>query len=229
MELTAKRALIVGNDEIGQGIAERFRRAGAQVTILDVNDAPPGDADILVVNSLGYAHVAPLEAQTDDAFSAAMAAVTKAASAMRAVLPHMRERNWGRIVLIGHRYGESVSEGLGPYNSAAWALAGLTRSAAVDWGQYGVTSNLLVPLADTAELRAARERRPKVIDLMIGQVALRRAGDVVEDIGGAALYLAGEDVAFVNGQIVYADGGQHIAGPVLNPSRFVQVSTPRHQ
>jgi len=49
---------------------------------------------------------------------------------------------------------------------------------------------------------------------------LRRAGDPVEDVGGAAALLASDTMGWVNGEVVYADGGQHVAGPVLNPARF---------
>lgn len=217
-ELAGKTALIVGADDIGRGIAERFTRAGASVSASD--DALSAGADILVVNMLDAPAVAPLEAQTDASFAEALNRVTASAALMRAALPAMRDRGAGRIILVGHRYGETVSEAIGPYNAAAAALLGLARTAAVEWGKFGVTTNVLLPFANTAELRAAHERRAKIIDLFIGQTALGRAGDPVEDIGGAALFLASDDGAFVNGQVLYADGGQHIAAPVLNPVRF---------
>ena len=121
---------------------------------------------------------------------------------------------------MGHRYGESVNEGLAAYNAAAWSLVGITRTAALDWGRYQIATNLLLPLAETAELRDARARRSKVVDLMISQLPLRRAGDCVEDIGGAALFLVSDAASFINGEVLHADGGQHVAGPVLNPIKF---------
>jgi NAD(P)-dependent dehydrogenase (short-subunit alcohol dehydrogenase family) len=218
-ELSGKTALIVGGDEIGRGIAKRFTRAGAAVSVSDdLTSAAAGD--VLVVNTLGAPAIGALEAQTEASFDAALARVSQAATLMRAALPAMRERSGGRVILVGHRYGETVSDGIGPYNAAAYALLGLARTAAVEWGKYGVTTNVLLPFADTAELRAAHERRAKIIDLFIGQTALGRAGDPVEDIGGAALFLASADGAFVNGQVIYADGGQHIAAPVLSPVKF---------
>ena len=56
---------------------------------------------------------------------------------------------------------------------------------------------------------------------MIGQLPLGRLGDPVEDVGGAALFLASDACCFVNGETLHGDGGQHLAGPVLNPARFV--------
>ncbi len=220
-ELAGKTALILGADEIGCGIAERFSRAGAAVSVTDTIIGVAGPCDVLVLNMLGPPTVAALEDQSDASFRASLQRVADTAAQMRSVLPAMRERGGGRIILVGHRYGEAVSEGIGPYCAAAFALIGLTRTAAVEWGKWGVTTNLLLPLADTEELRAARARSPRIIDLFIGQTALKRAGHTVDDIGGAALYLASADAAFVNGQILHADGGQHIAAPVLNPIKYV--------
>jgi NAD(P)-dependent dehydrogenase (short-subunit alcohol dehydrogenase family) len=224
--LAGQRAIVAGDDAIGTGIAERLLREGATVRILpshgSVGEAVEtlGWLDILVVNLLGPAAPAMLDASDDGAFSDALSAVTATAAAMHAALPALREASEGRIILIGHRYGVSTSEGLAAYGSAAWALNGLMRSAALEWGRYGITTNLLLPFAATPELAAAHEKRAKVIDLMTSQLPLCRAGDLVEDIGGAALYLASPDARFVNGQVMHADGGQHIAGPVLNPIKF---------
>lgn len=179
-----------------------------------------GPVQVLVNNPLPPPVVAPLEAQAPAAFADALDAVRLAAVAMQAAFPQMRAQGWGRIVNIGHRYGECVGEAIGPYNAAAWALVGLTRTAAVDWGRWQIATNLLVPFAETPELERARERRAKVIDLLVGQTPLKRAGDPEEDIGGAAAFLACDESNFVNGQVIYADGGQHVAAPVLNPARF---------
>lgn len=180
-----------------------------------------GSVHALINNVLPMPGLGSLEHQSSEHFRDAFARVQAAVCAMQAAVSYMRAAGEGRIVNVGHRYGENVNEGLAAYNAAAWSLVGLTRSAALDWGQYQIATNLLLPLAATPEFGAARTRRPKVIDLMVAQLPLRRAGDCVEDVGGAALFLVNDAANFVNGQIVHADGGQHIAGPVLNPSRFV--------
>lgn len=179
-----------------------------------------GGLDVLVNNVLPMPVIGPLESQSTTILADAFACVQAAVAAMQAALPAMQEAGSGRIINIGHRYGEGINEGLAAYNAAAWSLVGLTRTAALDWGRYQIASNLLLPLADTPELRRCHERRPGVIDLMIGQLPLARLGDPVEDIGAAALFLAGDACAFVNGEVIHADGGQHVAGPVLNPARF---------
>jgi NAD(P)-dependent dehydrogenase (short-subunit alcohol dehydrogenase family) len=180
--------------------------------------------EILVVNLLPKAHPTPLVNLSADALARSAAAISNSVAAMQGALPLLRSAGCGRIINVGHRYGEGINGELGAYNAAAWALWGLTRSAAVEWGQYQITSNLLMPFADTPELRAAQHHRPELMELLLGQVPLRRAGDPVQDIGGAAVFLAGDEASFINGEILYADGGQHVAGPVLNPAKFPTFS-----
>jgi 3-oxoacyl-[acyl-carrier protein] reductase len=176
--------------------------------------------DVLVCNLLPPPRPRPLEEVAYETLGVAHRSIAATFAAMRAALPFLRESGRGRIVLVGHRYGESVSASLGAYNSAAWSLIGLSRTAAVDWGQFQITTNVLLPLARTAEFDAARAQRTGIIDRFVGQLPLRRIGDPVEDVGGAAALLASDLMGFVNGEVLHADGGQHVAGPVLNPARF---------
>jgi len=193
-------------------------RVGSAVREMTAKLAAPLDA--LVCNLLPAATPRLLEHLEAVALDAAFCRVRSTVAAMRAALPALRESGRGRIVLVGHRYGESVSEALGAYNAAAWSVVGLARTAALEWGQHQIATNVLLPLAQTAEFDAARTRRPKVIDLLVSQLPLRRVGDPVEDIGGAAAFLVSDAVCFVNGQVICADGGQQVAGPVFNPARF---------
>jgi NAD(P)-dependent dehydrogenase (short-subunit alcohol dehydrogenase family) len=248
--LAGRAALVLGLDDIGTGIARRFAREGAQLCVADPDNrshaqavavelAPQGSfdsdsieglvegavrqlggLDVLVCNLLPAPQPRPLAALDVEALDASMARVRTTVAAMRSALPALRDSGRGRILLVGHRYGESVSEALGAYNAAAWSLVGLARSAAVEWGQYQVTTNVLMPLAATVEFEAARSKRPALVDRLVGQLPLRRVGDPVEDVGGAAALIACDAMCFVNGEIIHADGGQHVAGPVLNPVRF---------
>lgn len=186
-----------------------------------------GGPDILVVDLLPGAMPAPLDQTPADAMGAALARVTATSAAMRAALGGLRAGGRGRIILIGHRYGVSVAEGIAPYNSAAWAMVGLMRSAALDWGRYAIATNLLLPAAATSEFEATRAARPQVFDLLVSQLPLKRMGDPIDDIGGAAVMLAGDAASFINGQVVNADGGQHIAGPVLNPVKLAPAPPAR--
>jgi NAD(P)-dependent dehydrogenase (short-subunit alcohol dehydrogenase family) len=256
--LSGLAALVLGSDDIGAGIARRFHREGARVSLLDPLEprraarlaaalpgavGPPdedigcadpvtlaaavtesleslGRLDVLICNLLPPPRPKGLEFADDATLEPALMAIRCTVAAMRAALPALRRSGRGRIVLVGHRYGECVGEAIGPYNAAAWSLVGLARSAAIEWGPHQIATNVLLPLARTSEFEAARERRPAIIERLIGQLPLRRVGDPEEDIGGAAAFLASDAAGFVNGEVLCADGGQQVAGPVLNPARF---------
>jgi NAD(P)-dependent dehydrogenase (short-subunit alcohol dehydrogenase family) len=188
--------------------------------VRNMTDKFASPLDVLACNLLPAAAPRLLEHLDPTALDVALHRVRSTLAVMRAALPALRQSGRGRIVLLGHRYGECVSEALGAYNAAAWSLVGLARTAALEWGQDQIATNLLLPLAQTPEFEAAKTRRPQVIDLLVSQLPLRRVGDPVEDIGGAAAFLASDAACFVNGQVVCADGGQQVAGPVLNPARF---------
>lgn len=208
----------------GSGSGAHFAQAGssaAEITgAVDVIARALGGVHVLVNNTLPVPECAALEGQTEAMFARTFGAVQAAALAMQAVFPIMREQQWGRIVNVGHRYGEGSNDHIAAYNAAAWSLIGLTRTAAVDWGQYQIATNVLLPLADTPEFRTYHERRAKLLDLLVSQVPCKRMGDPVDDVGAAAAFLACDEVNFVNGEVVHGDGGQHIAGPVLNPGKF---------
>jgi len=232
--LAGRKALVVGRGEIAAGIAARLAQAGARVLAPETTDSGFSDAparvaaglaelgglDILVLDPLPPPVVTPLGETDDGAFAASLDRVTATAAAMRTALPALRESGFGRIVVIGTRYGEQIAEAIAPYNAAAWALAGLVRSAALDWGRYAISTNLLLPVTATDEYRRARAARPEAIDAMVRQLPLGRMGDPVQDIGGAALFLSGNAARFVSGQTIFADGGQHLAGSVLDPVKL---------
>ena len=197
--LAGRVALVVGLDEIGAGIANRFVREGARVALLSIDDErqvardddvagefianeigiPAADPDsvtlairdtvaklaapldVLVCNLLSAAAPRLLEHLDTIALDVALSRVRSTVAAMRAALPALRDSGRGRIVLVGHRYGESVSEALGAYNAAAWSLVGLARTAALEWGQYQIATNVLLPLAQTAEFDDASAESPR--------------------------------------------------------------------
>jgi 3-oxoacyl-[acyl-carrier protein] reductase len=215
LEDCVSEGFIASDTGVSADDPERIALAVLQMT---AKLAAPLDA--LICNLLPAAAPCALEHLDAMALDVSLHRVSSMLAAMRAAVPSLRQSGRGRIVLVGHRYGESVSEALGAYNAAAWSVTGLARTAAVEWGQYQVATNVLLPLANTTEFETARARRPKVVDLLVSQLPLRRVGDPVEDIGGAAAFLASDATCFVNGQVVCADGGQQVAGPVLNPARF---------
>jgi NAD(P)-dependent dehydrogenase (short-subunit alcohol dehydrogenase family) len=177
-----------------------------------------GSVDILVNNVLRPPTLGPLESKTAKQFEAAFTDVRIAFGAIRAVFPYMRDRQWGRIINIGTRYGELMNVYIGEYNAAAWALRGLTRTAAAEWAKLGIVANVLEATTMGTEFAAYRSTNPEVVDALLCQLALGRRGDPVTDVGAAAAFLACDECALMFGQVIYADGGQHMAAPVFHPS-----------
>jgi len=241
--LAGHRAIMIGGPDLGASLAARMRRADADVTELHWGDAAGIDADdaaavgaateaevkrqdsldVLVIDMLPLVAPRPLDATGPAIVAQALARVGGVATAMAAAFPALRRSTDARIIIIGHRYGQGVAEGIAPYNAAAWALVGLTRSAALDWGRYGIATTLLLPGAATAQFEAARAARPALIDALVAQLPLGRMGDPFDDIGGAVVMLAGPAGRFINGQTIHADGGRHIAGAVIDPARISQT------
>lgn len=228
----ATLAVLDSDLALADAVVSAIRAAGGSALALSVdwnataaqavNEAAGqlGGIHVLVNNVLPLPHVGLFEDQSAETFASAFARIQAAVAAMQAALPYMQAAGGGRIINVGQRYGESANEGIAAYNAAAWSLVGITRTAATDWGQYQIATNLLLPLAETPEYHRYHQRRARVLDMMVGQLPLGRLGDPVEDIGAAALFLAGDACNFVNGEVIHGDGGQHIAGPVVSPGRF---------
>jgi NAD(P)-dependent dehydrogenase (short-subunit alcohol dehydrogenase family) len=177
-----------------------------------------GRLDILVNAAAEEPQWTRLEELPDSAFEQGFAQGFYAALwAMRAVRPLMLANGGGRIVNLGSVYGENVAEYIGAYCAAAEALRALTRTAAQEWGADNILVNVLMPTVDSERFRAYREQHRESVDQILSLVALQRFGDPVEDIGGAAVYLASDDSRYITGYTLHADGGYHMAGPVYVP------------
>ena len=177
-----------------------------------------GRVDILVNAAAEAPRWQRLEAIDDAGYDAAFAQGFSAARwAMLAVLPSMREQGGGRILNLGSVYGENVAEYIGAYAAAAEALRALTRTAAQEWGSDGILVNVLMASVDDERFRDYAKRHAQQVEGTLPLVALQRFGDPVEDVGGAAVLLAGEDGRYITGYTIHADGGYHMAGPVYVP------------
>src|SRR5262252_6554113 len=104
-----------------------------------------GSVDILV-NNAGIQHTAPVEAFPDDKWDTILAINLSACfHATKAVLPQMRERNWGRIVNVASAHGLVASVNKVAYVAAKHAVLGLTKVVALETATTGVTCNAICP------------------------------------------------------------------------------------
>jgi len=132
-----------------------------------------------------------------------------------AVLPHMRQQRYGRVVSLASRawLGNFGSSG---YSAAKGALVGATRSLALSCAPYGVTLNCIAPgFIDTP---MSRSMPPDVVDRVIRSIPVGRAG-TVDDVGALVSFLAGEDSGYITGQTILTCGGRSISEPVARSTQ----------
>ena len=124
----------------------------------------------------------------------------------QAVSRRMVLRRRGRIVNIASVQSELGRPGIAPYAASKGAVKMLTKGMAIDLGPHGITVNGLGPGYFKTELTATLVADEAFSQWLINRTPSRRWGDV-EDLGGAAVFLASDASAFVNGHILYVDGG----------------------
>jgi NAD(P)-dependent dehydrogenase (short-subunit alcohol dehydrogenase family) len=128
---------------------------------------------------------------------------------MQAVFPHMRDRG-GRIVNLGSTTGVVGQEGFTPYSMAKEAIHALTKTAAREWGGYGITVNTVCPAALSPAAKEWSEQQPQAYAAVVAKAPLKRLGDPFADIGRAVAALVTDDLGFLTGATLMLDGGMTI-------------------
>ena len=126
--------------------------------------------------------------------------------AAQAVARHMIPRGRGKIINICSVQSELGRPGISPYAATKGAVKMFTKGMAIDWGKYGIQVNGLGPGYFKTEMNMALVQDEKFTEWLVGRTPSRRWGDV-EDLVGAAVFLGSDASRFVNGHILYVDGG----------------------
>jgi gluconate 5-dehydrogenase len=124
----------------------------------------------------------------------------------KTVAQKMIPRGRGKIINICSVQSELGRPGIAPYTASKGAVKMLTKGMAIDWGQFGINVNGIGPGYFKTELNQKLVDDPQFSSWLVGRTPSRRWGDV-EDLGGAAVFLASDASKFVNGHILYVDGG----------------------
>lgn len=240
-DLEGRRAIVTGGaGGIGAACARRLATGGAQVTVLDVDASGAGDlaqqiggealvldlyrpgpfpaleADILV-NNAGIQHLSPLEEFPAEVFERIIRLMLISPfELIKAVLPGMYSRGWGRIINISSIHGRQASPFKAAYVAAKHGLEGLSKVTALEAGGKGVTSNCIAPgyvrtplvdnqIAAQAELHDMTADRV-VQQIMLADAAIKRLIEP-EEVAELAAYLCTPAAAIISGSSLAIDGG----------------------
>ncbi len=165
-----------------------------------------GPIDILV-NNAGMQHRGPLEDFPPEAFEKLLQ--TNIASVFhvgQAVARHMIGRHRGRIINIASVQTALARPSIAPYTATKGAVGNLTKGMATDWAKHGLNCNAIAPGYFDTPLNAALKADPEFTSWLEKRTPAGRWGQV-EELVGACIFLASDASSFVNGHILYVDGG----------------------
>lgn len=221
--LAGAGAAIVINDRNEQkaaDIAAHLRDEGfdADFAVFDVTDLDQvvaaidrveqhiGALDILI-NNAGIQRRAPLqsfdERDWNDLLRVNLDGVFQVS---QAVARHMLARGRGKIINIGSVQSELARPGITPYAATKGAIRMLTKGMCAEWARYGIQANAIAPGYFETELNRALVDDPAFSEWLCKRTPAGRWGRV-EELCGAAVFLASSASDFVTGQTLFVDGG----------------------
>jgi len=127
--------------------------------------------------------------------------------AARAVVPHMIKRRRGKLVFMASTNSWDAEAELAPYNVSKAGLYILAKTLARELGPYGINSNAVGPGLIRTRLTAPMLKDPKFMKKYENLIPLGRLGEP-QDVAGPATFLASRDADYVNGVLLFVDGGQ---------------------
>jgi 3-hydroxybutyrate dehydrogenase len=175
-----------------------------------------GRVDILV-NNAGIQHTAPIEEFPVEKWDAVIAInLSSNFHAIRAALPQMRTRNWGRIINIASAHGLVASGTKAAYVAAKHGVIGLTKVVALETATTGITCNAICPgwvltplVQNQIDAWAKRDNIPtsKAQELLLGEKQPSKQFATPEEIGALAVFLCSDAAAQIRGSSISIDGG----------------------
>lgn len=190
--------------------AEQCRSVITQVAELH------GSVDILV-NNAGFQHISPIEEFPVEQWNKLISVMLTAPFLlMRYAWPMMKQNGWGRVINIASVHAMVASPFKAGYISAKHGVIGLTKTAALEGGEFGITVNAICPayvrtplvenqIADQARTRGIREEQV-VTDVMLKNAAIKKLIEPAE-VADLAAFLASDQASSITGSSFTIDSG----------------------
>ena len=215
--LAAEGAAVMINGFGDPGEIEKERVALAEISGAGADCAEKlGGPDILISNA-GIQHVAPIEEFPIEKWDAIIAInLSSTFHAIRAALPGMKAKKWGRIINTASAHSLTASPFKAAYVSAKHGLNGLTKTVALEAATFGITANCISPgyvwtplvekqIPDTMKARGMTREQVMNDVLLAGQPTKEFV--TVEQVAALALFLCRDEAASITGSNLSIDGG----------------------
>lgn len=161
----------------------------------------------VVVNNAGILIAGDVEHLQEDYWDSVLDVNAKGTFlVVQAVLPFMKQQNYGRIVNIASIGGKHGAPEQAHYSASKAAVMGFTRVLAQEVGTFGITANCVCPGIILTDMGRVNLDDPEIRKSWEDKTAMRKIGDP-EDVVGAVAFFASDDAAFITGQSLNVDGG----------------------
>ena len=226
-----RRALVTGAARgIGAAIAGRLLADGFDVLTADRDegcdlrfDVARGeipdldDVDVCVSNAAITDTIAPAHRMTDEQWERDIAVnLGGAFRVVQACLPGMRERRWGRIVVISSGAARTGLPGQVAYSASKAGTLGMVKTIAAENAKRGITANAVLPGLIATE--RVREMPQEVLDRVDAMLPAGRMGSP-QEVAALVAFLASEEAGYVTGEAIGIDGGASLNTMSLGSER----------